>query len=194
LRIELTCCFLAGIDRRFSARSLNCVDDLRKRLAKRESCGQANPFRKSIEMKSLKIWRGLTVLMILTAVTFTFAPWGKRVSPAAEEKAPDLQTFMRKKLDASSQILEGLAVEDHALIHEGATKILEMSKVEMWNVLTDSDYREFNREFRSAIRKLDDAATEKNFDGALLQWMDAMKGCVECHKYVRSQRPQLKKH
>lgn len=68
-----------------------------------------------------------------------------------------------------------------------------MSRAEIWNVLTDEDYREFNREFQSSVRKLKEAVEDKNFDNATLQWMDSVKACVECHKYVRSQRPVLKK-
>jgi hypothetical protein len=100
---------------------------------------------------------------------------------------------MRQKLDASSQILEGLTTEDESLIRKGTAKILEMSKVEKWNVLLDEDYRDFNRDFRETLRKLDKAAAAKNFDNALLQWFDATKGCIECHKHVRDVRPVLKK-
>lgn len=99
---------------------------------------------------------------------------------------------MRKKLGASSKILEGLTTEDEALIKDGSDVLMEMSRAELWNVLTDEDYREFNREFRSSVRKLKAAAEKENFDNAMLQWIDSVKGCVECHKYVRSQRPVLK--
>lgn len=113
---------------------------------------------------------------------------------ARAEQAQDtsLSTFMRQKLDNSSLILEGLTVEDEKLISEGADALLKMSNVEKWNVLADNDYREFNRDFRNAVRKLDEAAKAKNFDNATLQWFDAVKACVECHKYVRSQRPAIK--
>lgn len=105
----------------------------------------------------------------------------------------DLRSFMRKKLDASSKILEGLTVEDTELIRKGAASLLEMSKAEQWNVLLDEDYREYNREFRSLIRKLDKAAESNNFDNALLQWLDATKACIDCHQHVRDQRPVVKK-
>lgn len=113
---------------------------------------------------------------------------------ARAEQAQDtsLSAFMRQKLDNSSLILEGLTVENEKLISEGADALLKMSNVEKWNVLADNDYREFNRDFRNAVRKLDEAAKAKNFDNATLQWFDAVKACVECHKYVRSQRPALK--
>lgn len=114
------------------------------------------------------------------------------VSAADEDEKSNLAKFMRKKLDSSSRILEGLAVEDAELIKLGSTELLEMSKSELWNVFLDEDYREFNRDFRSSVRKTYQAANEGNFDNALLQWTDAVKGCVECHKHVRTQRTKLK--
>jgi hypothetical protein len=111
---------------------------------------------------------------------------------AAPAKGGALSDFMRKKLDVSSKILEGLTTEDAALIKEGANGLLEMSKAELWNVILDEDYREFNREFRGSVRKLGEAAEKGNFDNAALQWFDAVKGCVECHKYVRAQRATKK--
>lgn len=128
----------------------------------------------------------LTLMFAVAGLIFETAALTSQ-STAAEDKS-QLAKFMRKKLVASSEILEGLAVEDAALIKQGAAAILEMSKSELWNVLLDEDYREFNRDFRSSMKKLERAAEEKNLDNALLQWTDAVKGCVECHKYVRTQR------
>jgi cytochrome c556 len=121
---------------------------------------------------------------------------GRFAAPVVAESAPadkGLSKFMRQKLDASSKVLEGLATEDAALIREGTKTLLEMSKSEVWNVIADADYREFDRDFRSAVRKLDEAAEKGNFDNVTLQWFGTVKSCVECHKYVRSQRPAIKK-
>lgn len=118
-------------------------------------------------------------------------PWWSETRAQGKD-AQTLSDFMRKKLGASSKILEGLTTEDEALIKDGSDVLMEMSRAELWNVLTDEDYREFNREFRSSVRKLKAAAEKENFDNAMLQWIDSVKGCVECHKYVRSQRPVLK--
>lgn len=134
----------------------------------------------------------LCALAILAGGALTLVTWQHQSISSADDKQSNLAKFMRKKLNASSLILEGLAVEDTGLIKEGSKEILEMSRSELWNVLLDEDYREFNREFRSSMRKLEKAAEDKNFDNALLQWTDAVKGCVECHKYVRSQRPKAK--
>lgn len=133
---------------------------------------------------------GKVCLLSLAAFTLTVPWWSE--TRAQGKDTQTLSDFMRKKLGASSKILEGLTTEDEALIKEGADVLTEMSRAELWNVLTDEDYREFNREFRSSVRKLKAAAEKENFDNAMLQWIDSVKACVECHKYVRSQRPVLK--
>ena len=140
----------------------------------------------------LQVFAATMLFALLSATVLLTIVATQKVVTAADETG-DLKDFMRQKLDASSQILEGLTIEDEALIRKGAAKILEMSKVEKWNVLLDENYREFNRDFRETIRKLDKAAAAKNFDNALLQWFDATKGCIECHKHVRDVRPVLKK-
>ena len=147
-------------------------------------------------MKAIKLRQRYfsVALVIIAGVAASFMSWGPGAAPRAAEPDTDLSTFMRKKLASSSKILEGLTVDDVELIRQGAAEILEMSKVEKWNVLTDADYREFNRDFRSTMCKLEEAAANQKLDGAMLQWIDAMKGCVECHQYVRSQRVQLKKN
>lgn len=117
---------------------------------------------------------------------------GRISTPVAGQQNQDLKTFMRKKLDASSLILEGMATEDSALIKKGALAMLELSKAELWNRFTDEEYGEHDRDFRSTIRKLHRAATDENFDNVTLQWFDAVKGCVECHKHVRKERRDAK--
>ena len=135
---------------------------------------------------------GRWILVLLGLGVVITLGWRQPAESSLAEEKSQLAKFMRKKLDASSKILEGLAVEDMSLIKDGSAAILEMSRSELWNVLLDEDYREYNRDFRSSVKKLEQAATENNLDNALLQWNDAVKGCVECHQYVRSQRPTTK--
>lgn len=131
------------------------------------------------------------VCLLSLAIAATVIPC-LLVETAHGKEPTTLSTFMRKKLDASSKILEGLTTEDVELIRSGADSLQEMSRAELWNVLTDEDFREFNRDFRASVRKLKEAAEKENFDNATLQWIDSVKACVECHKYVRSQQPILK--
>jgi cytochrome c556 len=142
-------------------------------------------------MGRMNVWqRGMAVCALLAA---GLAGAVVSASLAADKTDQSLSAFMRKKLDASSKILEGITTEDDALVKEGSEALLAMSKAEMWNVLVDEDYREFNREFRASVRKLQLAAEKGNYDNATLQWFDSVKACVECHKYVRSQRVTPKK-
>ena len=128
----------------------------------------------------------------LIAVAVGWEIW--QAQAADDDLKPDvsLTAFMRKKLEASSQILEGLTTEDSDLIERGANALLRLSNVEMWQVLTDSEYREYSVKFRSTVKKLHEAAEKGNFDNAALQWIDAMKSCIECHQHVRRERTSKK--
>lgn len=103
-----------------------------------------------------------------------------------------LSTFMRKKLSAASDVLEGLTTEDGALIAKGGNAMAEMSRVEVWHVLTDGDYRNFSRDFREAAKKLAEAGEKENFDAAALHWIKVTTACIDCHKHVRQQRAAKK--
>lgn len=106
----------------------------------------------------------------------------------ADANKPDakgLSEFMRLKLDASSKILEGLAIEDLALVEEGAKKLNEMSGAEKFRVHTDPLYRQFSADFQQTTKELVQSANDQNLDRAALKWMDATMGCIECHRYVR---------
>jgi hypothetical protein len=105
--------------------------------------------------------------------------------PQGRQDLP-LREFMRKKLDASNKVLEGLVLEDAALVKEGAHALTEMSTAEKWRVSNDAMYRQFSGEFRRITQQLEEAAAKENLDQAALQWMDTTLSCIECHRYVRT--------
>lgn len=126
------------------------------------------------------------------AVALVGAGWTNWSAEAREKPKHDaLSEKMRLKLSASSKVLEGLTTEDADLIREGATAMAEQSQAEFWQIFTDPDYREFTVEFRGSMRRLKEAAAKENFDAAALEWMDATKGCLDCHKHVRRMRAKL---
>ena len=149
---------------------------------------------KSCKSSKVRAVMGLSITTtVIIAIIFVGSGWP---SQAADEKGqPDLslQTFMRKKLDASSQILEGLTTEDSQLIQRGANSLLELSKAEKWKILIDSGYREHTVDFRNTVKKLVEAAEKNNFDNAALQWFDVTKSCIECHQDVRRDQKAKKK-
>ena len=145
---------------------------------------------KDILMKTAAFLRLSTIykLAISTAVV-AFAGWLTRSAGAQEkDRKNPVELSMRQKLDATSKVLEGLAIEDKELVHEGAKVLTDLSKAEVWQVLTDADYREYTQTFRSSIKRLDEAAQKSEFASAQLEWLDATKRCFDCHNHVRAGR------
>lgn len=141
-------------------------------------------------MSPIRVTRCLLLpgLVVIAAASLGIISWQTQAADKDPVPEQTLSTFMRKKLDASTQILEGLTVEDSELIQRGANSLLEMSKAERWKLIIDSDYRQHNVEFRATVKKLADAAAKGNFDNAALQWFDTTKSCIECHQDVRRAR------
>ena len=111
--------------------------------------------------------------------------------PAAEDDekgrpTSTLSVFMRKKLQASSQILEGLTVEDLDIVVKGANTLNRISSAERWRIHNDVMYKQFSGEFQRMTRELIAAAEDDNLDKAALKWMDLTMSCIECHRYVRN--------
>ncbi len=150
-------------------------------------------------MFTRKLWIPAGIVVCLVCVSLAQKPelapksaTSEKTGEAAKAKTP-LETFMRLKLDASSKILEGLCQEDAALVKEGADALSAMSKVEIWNVLIDPNYREHSREFRDNAAQVSKAAQEGDFDKAALRWFDVTMSCLECHDHVRGERKAEKK-
>ena len=97
-----------------------------------------------------------------------------------------LKVFMRKKLDASQDVLEGLAVEDFELILQGAKQLKATGAAAEFMVHNDALYAEYAGDFRRTVDKLERHAKEGKLDGAALAYVDMTLNCVECHKYVRN--------
>lgn len=124
------------------------------------------------------------------AACVAFAGWHAWAANGqdAAKKRP-IEVSMRQKLEATSKVLEGLATEDKKLVHEGAVVLTDLTKAEVWQVLVDADYREHTQTFRSAVKRLDEAAQRSEFAAAQLEWLDATKRCFDCHNHIRAARP-----
>jgi len=140
---------------------------------------------------------GMVVLAALLVAGWTASRAEDKAQPAEkkDDQRPQtgrddlpLRDYMRKKLEASNQILEGLCTEDSALVAEGARTLNEMSDSERWRVSNDPMYRQFSGDFRQITQQLAEAAEKKNLDRAALKWMDATMSCIDCHSFVRGIR------
>jgi cytochrome c556 len=99
-----------------------------------------------------------------------------------------LQKYMRQKLDHAKNALEGLAVEDFALIEKNATAMRELSEDARWRVSPNVNYLRLSAEFQDVAGELAAKAKEKNLDGATLAYVKLTMNCVKCHKLVREER------
>lgn len=107
------------------------------------------------------------------------------VHVAAQEKnSPEID--MKKKLEYSKHILEGLVTEDFEKILKGATSLNQLGK-RKWLENESSHYRTQNQVFWFTAAALVLAAEDKNIDGATLAYTQMTLSCVNCHKLLRIQ-------
>ncbi len=110
--------------------------------------------------------------------------------PGRPEKSEDpkhiLSKFMRQKLQASSQILEGLCTEDLEMVSEGSAVLLQMSNEERWRVSNDIMYRRYSQEFATAVEELQKESKDQDMDGTSLAWVNVTMKCLKCHEWVRN--------
>ena len=102
-----------------------------------------------------------------------------------EKDKTALAEFMHAKLDASTEILEGLLMEDEKKIIKGAEKLREMSQAEKWRISNDMMYRHHSEDFRRNVDKLITSAKGNSIDRAALNWFDVTLSCIDCHRWVR---------
>jgi hypothetical protein len=103
-----------------------------------------------------------------------------------DEKKPN--TLMRRKLEQSQKVLEGVAVQDFKMIAEHAEELIELSKLAEWKVLKTPRYELHSNEFRRIAETLVESARKKNIDAATLAYVDLTLTCVKCHKHVREEQ------
>ncbi len=111
-----------------------------------------------------------------------------QTAPAAPKKAPSPhKKFMRDKLAASNQVLEGLLIEDYKLIEKGGRAFRKMSEAANWRVSNDMMYRSHSEDFQRNVDKLVEAAGKaESIDRVALAWFDTTLSCIDCHRWVRT--------
>jgi len=100
-----------------------------------------------------------------------------------------VRALMRKKLEHSQKILEGItAAPDYKMIASNAEELIALSKEAEWKVIKTARYEVFSNDFRNDAEDLIKAAKEKNVDAASLAYVNLTLTCVKCHKHVREER------
>lgn len=127
-----------------------------------------------------RIVLGLTA--VVAASLFTIA------GHSADAQPNKVAAFMQLKLNHSQKLLEGIALEDFALIEKHAQALSTLSRDEMWQVYQTPEYLQYSAEFRRSADEVAAAAKKQNVDGAALAYVGMTLQCVHCHKHVRDVR------
>jgi hypothetical protein len=96
--------------------------------------------------------------------------------------------FMRQKLGFAKDALEGLALEQFAMIEKSGKALKRLSEAAEWEVGTIPDFTDYvamTTEFQRYADDLVKQAKQKNIDGATLAYLKLTTSCVQCHKFVR---------
>jgi len=128
--------------------------------------------------------KGHQLALLLLAATLA---GGLIASGKGAERSP-LQKYMRQKLEHGKNVLEGLAMEDFALIAKNATAMRELSEDARWRVSPNTNYLRLSNEFQDLADEIADKAKERNLDGATLAYVKLTMNCIKCHKLVRDKR------
>jgi hypothetical protein len=129
----------------------------------------------------MKKWK-LVVAAALALVAVTTAGRG-----GAGDK-DEVGRLMRKKLESSQKVLEGVAVNDFDKIADNAEALIALSKEAQWKAVSTPQYELYSNDFRRTADALSKHAKEKNLDAATLDYVELTLTCVRCHKHVRDAR------
>jgi hypothetical protein len=95
---------------------------------------------------------------------------------------------MKRKLQHSQKVLEGVALQDFKLIARHADELIQLSKLAEWPAVKIPLYEVYCNDFRRIAGALGENARKKNLDAAALRYIDLTFTCVKCHKHVREIR------
>src|SRR5258707_13983120 len=112
----------------------------------------------------------------------TSGPTSRGDEPDTQEgKTPKrVSELMRKKLEHSQKVLEGIAVNDFKVISKHADDLIDLSKQAEWRVLKTPQYETNSNEFRRNAETLIKAAKDKNLDAAALAYVELKLTCDRC--------------
>jgi soluble cytochrome b562 len=100
-------------------------------------------------------------------------------------KVDEESIWMKKKLEYSRHILEGLATADFDKIASNAQAMQSLNKIENFIRGRTPGYRHQLQIFQSATAEILKQAEQENVEGAALAFTQLTTSCVNCHKQLR---------
>lgn len=121
---------------------------------------------------------------ILCLLILGAAPGGR----AEEKPLTDASYWMKRKLELSQDVLQGLALEDYEKISEAARTMDKLNAIESFVRGRNESYKAQLDMFRYANKALIRSAEKQNLDGATLAFNQLTLSCVNCHKQLRDDK------
>lgn len=112
-------------------------------------------------------------------------------NPPAAVPAPPAEAsyWMKRKLELSQRVLEGLALGDFERIAAAARTMDKLNTIELFVRGRNEAYRTQLELFRAANAALIRHADQEHLDGATLAFHQLTLSCISCHKHLRETKP-----
>ena len=118
----------------------------------------------------------------------------KPVAPSAGPELHEGQTasvWMKKKLDYSKNILEGISLGDFDKVNQNATKLRGLSKFETFVRRGTPGYRAQADAFDRSLAEIIRQADKENIEGMTLGFHQLTISCVSCHRQLREAKVEM---
>lgn len=124
-------------------------------------------------------------LVLLSVFTLSVNCQEKKEGEEAKEGSEHASVWMRKKMEYSQHLLEGIATADLDMVADNARAMQGLSKVEAFVRGRTPGYRTQLQIFQAATEDIIRQADKDNLDGAALAFTQMTISCVNCHKHLR---------
>jgi hypothetical protein len=135
---------------------------------------------------------------LCTTYGFISASWvvfGQEAKPKPKPATPDAATevhkgepvsfWMKKKLDFSKNIMEGIALADFDKVTQNAQTLRGLSKIEAFVRRGTPGYRVQVDAFEQSLTEIIRQADKENLEGTTLGFHQLTVSCVKCHRDLR---------
>lgn len=134
-------------------------------------------------------WRLLSAVLVVAAFASYHSVSAEKHPPAASrllDADEPTHSFMHAKLQATHQIIDGLAYENFSDIAKGADELLRMTELSSWKVRRAPVYMHYSADFERTALRLRDAARAGRLEKATFAYMHLTVSCTTCHQHVRN--------
>lgn len=94
-------------------------------------------------------------------------------------------SLMQQKLKHAQDLLSALSIGDYERMVTHSRELQRISLEARWSQPHSPAYAGYGDDFRNALERIAIAAEKQNIDGAVLNYVQVVLTCVQCHKVVR---------